>query len=678
MLQMKAQYWIAVAAIAATVSACSDDEELVRTEVNSPATKDYIEATMNSGDTRTYLAEGDEDIYWSKDDQILVYTTLGGASYCLPYELTSNSGSRNGTFAGDYVASTHGTKKVAFYPYTEANASYFYYEEDFLRLDVRLPATIECTGADLNGFPMVALFDGESNTLNFRNACALLDLTIKNVPAGANVATLTALADGESSAPYLNGTAKIGFRPAGTDVSDEYVFSNPVDDDATTDISKLYPFMRVARYSTSYTPSATDIIKWTANGNETQDVRVLVPLPLGVTFNLELAVGKVVTSGAEETYDVTTVGTLASIAAERNTRFVREVDCSSDAGEEVCTVADAAAATEALAGTDGTDPVYEVVVESISGSNNTITLPANQDGSQDVRIRLQSVVNGAVLSIVAADSDDETTVAKNVTIIADAEGLGGFGTLTLKLPTSTVTLQLAGEFTSAPSFGEVIANTGDNALILDSNVQMSLLWLADKSNVVVKSGASTNMMTDNLYGSATAYYEDDLSTVAAIMGYIAQLPIEAYYINFAQAGDEITLSQDINLTYYANLKITADNVSIDLNGYSITKSDVKYSTVAPVVIDGATGVSISTPSGNRGSITADQGCEAAVLVNTGSKDRTFEMSYLKIVGGDYAIKAVSGSIQMNYVDVSGAATNPVNIDYNNSYLQMKEGTLSSK
>lgn len=676
---MKAQYWIAVAAIAATVSACSDDEELVRTEVNSPATKDYIEATMNSGDTRTYLAEGDEDIYWSEGDQILVYTfnTIGGASYRLPYELTSNPGSRSGTFAGDYLASTHGTKKVAFYPYTEANASYFGYDKNSLCVDVLLPATIECTGTDLNGFPMVALFDGESNTLNFRNACALLDLTIKNVPAGANVAKLTALADGGSRAPYLNGTAQIGFRPEGTDVSDETVFMQGISDDESTDISQLYPFMRVARYNTLYTPSATDIIKWKANDNKTQDVRVLVPLPLGVTFNLELAVGKVVTSGAEETYEVATVGTLASIKAERNTRFVREVDCSSDAGEEVCTVADAAAATEALAGTDGTDPVYEVVVESISGSNNTITLPANQDGSQDVRIRLQSVVNGAALSIIAADSDGETTVAKNVTIIADAEGMGGFGTLTLSLPTSTVTLQLAGEYTSAPSFGEVFANTGDNALILDSNVRVGVLMLADKSNVVVKSGASTNMEPDNSYGSATAYYEDDLSTAAAIMGYIAQLPIEAYYINFAQAGDQITLSQDINLTYYANLKITADNVSIDLNGYSITKSDVKYSTVAPVVIDGATGVSISTPSDNRGSIVADQGCEAAVLVNAGNINMTFEMNYLKIVGGNYAIKAVSGDIQMNYVDVSGAATNPVNIDYNNSYLQMREGTLSS-
>jgi hypothetical protein len=313
---MKISNLLPVALFAALATACSEEDTL-----NTPTSKDYLEASMNQGDTRTYLAGDNASVYWSDKDQILVYTTLvdamGITSYKLPYELNSASGATSGIFGGDYDATKHGDKLLAFYPYTDDIAEGLSYDADYKYLQFTLPYLSEWKGeTDLSGFPMVGLFDADNaSAIQFRNAGAVLDLTIKNIPAGYNVATLTSKDDGV----YLAGPARIGFRPEYTDVSGDYTFG-----DVPTSDAELFPHLKVGNFSNG-TLHARDFITWAADSEQAQTLRILIPLPLGATYNLELAVG---THTAGTDWDASSLKlktTLSTIVAERNTRFVRTV-----------------------------------------------------------------------------------------------------------------------------------------------------------------------------------------------------------------------------------------------------------------------------------------------------------------------------------------------------------------
>jgi hypothetical protein len=650
---MKTKQLVTLAALAVVASACSD-EDLVRQGEQTLTANDYIEATMNLGDTRTYLAENKADIYWSEEDQILVYTEqeTSGNSY-IPYTLTSGFNSSSAVFSGDYNEAKNGTKCLALYPYSSyLSKEPFTYDAEHKYISlISLATTISCTDeTSLQKFPMVAMF-GENNSLAFQNPGALLDLTIKNVPAGYDAATLTSMEAG-ISAPYLSGPAQIGFRHDIIDASMDFSQTTPVDG------YTLFPFLKVVDCSSDYiSPSLVDTLTWTASPTS-QDIHVLIPLPLADMFNLMLEIGKAGSFNAEDADYMLIQKMLSSITPERNTRYIRVVDCMND---EERTVADAAAATRALAGTDGKPATTSVTIEEISGTENTITLPANQDGSQDITIRINKVASdeatGVKLSIVEETASGDNRTAKNVKIVAEGSGLNaGFCPLTVNAPNSVVSLEILGF--SSSGWGYVEANSGDGALILKSGSDVKTLTLTGSSNLVVEQNTWVSVATrggaaSKLYcaNNADVYYSSN----------VTKLPIDIYYINAAQENDEIALSQDITLADGETLNVPANHVTLDLNGHTITKTD---GADAPIVIDGVTATIIKN-SGTTGGIVAT-GCDAAVSAQNGGE---VGLNGIALTGGTHSVWATTeGKISLYSVSISGTTSQPIYADHGKVYV----------
>jgi hypothetical protein len=668
---MKTTQLATLAALAAIASACSE-EELVRTENNPSVVKDRIEATMNQGDTRTYLAEDNASINWSEDDQILVYT-----SYCKPlrYDMYSGAGETSATFySSTYDAISDGEKQVAFYPYTADIAESFVYNLTYKYIDFVLPDIITWQeGADLNGFPMVGLFTEGSSSVQFRNACAILDLTLTDVPAEYNGATLTSLcSDDTGDAPYLNGAARIVLRAEDadiSDISDAAVFNNLPDYDV--DNSKLFPFLKVGEgytFSTTFQPSTQTFIKFDA-AEEVRDIRILLPLPLDATYSLELAIGTRVEYTSDAIFNnVHVVETLSPIVAERNTRYVRTVSCGGTSGEEqedapeisteTRTVADAAEATAALAGTDGNTATTSVIVQTISMGDNTITIPANQvDGAQAVNLNLEVVEYASSLQIDAGTSS-RWQVAKNVNVTAGFSTFANSATsLTLDLPNSEVTLNSE---SSDIWYQNVTLSAPNSVLHLGCGVHVDNLHVAEGSVVFVNSYPS-QLSTISVISSegsvttptATIYDAGGMSTTYSDNVYI--YPQTIY--DMQHTSGTYTLTKALTLT--SPLVIQGDNITIDLGAYMVTKN---VGSEAPFIVDGATNVIIK---GTGSSMIEATGCDCAVLARNGGsvtieKEGDSTIPPLSIYGGAHGVFATSnGSITLNDVLISGTTTQPI-------------------
>jgi hypothetical protein len=202
---MKKQLLLAAAAIAAIGYGCSSEEV-----ANSHIVKgsDHIVASMESGNTRTTLKLGETtQVLWERSDQISVFYNNNGEVTNSQYTLDSGEGSTTAFFSGWDSA---GDKITALYPYN-SSAIYDVTTNQFsLTIDGTAYTYDSANPDNLNGAIMAGIVDA-NNHIDFKNAGAIIDLTLKDVSAKYTSATLISRAyPGESSAAsYIAGPATI-------------------------------------------------------------------------------------------------------------------------------------------------------------------------------------------------------------------------------------------------------------------------------------------------------------------------------------------------------------------------------------------------------------------------------------------------------------------------------------
>lgn len=90
-------------------TSCSNEESLIQ---STDGGIDKIKATITQSETRTYMAADGLTTYWSKGDELGIYTAEGVSN--ILFTSTSDSDAYNGTFSGNLAG---GTPQYAYYPY---------------------------------------------------------------------------------------------------------------------------------------------------------------------------------------------------------------------------------------------------------------------------------------------------------------------------------------------------------------------------------------------------------------------------------------------------------------------------------------------------------------------------------------------------------------------------------
>lgn len=567
---MKVKYLVPMVAFGAMMSACSEDE-FENFSTNKVSGNDRIAATVDDGRTRTELDE-DNNINWTSGDKIAILTdkTVSSASdNQVSYELDGGVGTTSGSFVGQYSAESNGNKVAAFYPYEAKNLAFAYTAgasggDPTYKITYDLPATITCTAASstaMNGFPMAAIFGEDQNTIAFKNAAAVFDLTIENVPASYTFATLTSYATGESgTAPYLNGPAEISFTK--TAITTE-------ETSATTTYEYL-PTLSIASTATTDNASTTTRVEFPA-AKAARTVHVIVPIPVGQTYNLALAIGKTGSDNAETTLDLKKY---TSVKATRNKRLISTVTLDAITAGTSRKVANAAAATTALAGDEDYFPATSVEVEEVE-ADGKITIPANQaSGANPVSLLLDAAVSNAKLTVEAGSpaEGESTAVSNNVTITAQSSDQTSnfLDELNVTLPASAVTLA-ASDATKKVIYGKVTTSTATNKLVVEAGVTINELVVDKSCYVLVKKGGKVNTPSTTTTG-VIMYYEDEVPKTT-ITG-ITFRPAEVYYICTLKKGESYQLTRDIKTD--AAVTLYVDDVTLDLNGHTITATGTNH------------------------------------------------------------------------------------------------------
>ena len=186
MIVMKKIYSLFILLCTLCVVSCNKNEF-------QPESGFYVKASIDNFGTKTSM-DGN-NVYWEEGDKIAL---IGEDNNTYEFTLVSGAGTADGTFspAENYTE----TKFIAaVYPYNES----IKYESNNT-ITSSLPTTYEWKEGSNNKAPMAALADADGN-FSFKNAGALIALTVNNIPQGYNKIQL--LSDGGS----ISGKATLTF-----------------------------------------------------------------------------------------------------------------------------------------------------------------------------------------------------------------------------------------------------------------------------------------------------------------------------------------------------------------------------------------------------------------------------------------------------------------------------------
>jgi hypothetical protein len=457
--------------------------------------------------------------------------------------LTDGAGTASGSFSGVYDVSQDGQKLLAFYPSDATGLTFAATTETTPAYTISYTVPAEYTydssnPASLQGFPMVGVFDDVQKAVSFKNAAAVLDVTIQNVPAGYSYAEVEAVDDNSATAPYLNGTGTISFVASGYEKVPVLAIK---DDEGTTKSKKT---------KTSWNASTSGVL---------ESVRVIIPLPAATYPKLVLTLG----GENKTTLELKSWTDLGQV--NRNERIASTITLDNiDASMKV--VANADQATAALA---AETPATKVYVHSLAETDgNTISLPANQvaNSQSALTLQLSSVATGVTIDGTATATDK--LVASELEIKAAAAATDGvIPSLNLNAPATTVTLSPIGE-NGKVSYGTVTVNTNLDSLIIGNGVTVQNLVITS-GNVIVKDGGkiSTSAKLSDGVTSGAIYYNAAKSPVTGAESGITVAPEDL--LNILQGGT-VKLSQDISVP---KMITVTKALTLDLNGHNIKVTD---------------------------------------------------------------------------------------------------------
>ena len=496
---MKSNYFI-IPALAVIFSCCVKEAE-----IPSVVHSDSLSAVIST-DTETRTTMDGNQVLWEETDMISIFSTGDNLTYTNhQYTLQSGKNSSNATFTGNF----ENTKVAALYPYNSDNK----YNGSAITLE--LAEEYQYTEGANNKAPMASLMSGEESNIVFRNAGALMALTVNNIPAGYCVATLEAA----DSDPDLAGSATITFNDG-------------------------VPTLNAP------TNGAKEVTITFVN-TEVSNKTFYFPIPVATYSELQFSI-----SDGKNTKVLKT----KPLNAMRNKRYTSSITLDAvNATIPTQTTIDKASETLAESENISIEDVPEDTQEP------TITLPIEETDNTTVNIAFESISTETPITITAKD-DEKVAETVNITVPTESDKTK----LNIDLPNSTVSITVAGA--SHAVIPEVTAATAENTLIIDKNVTISKLTIV-KGNIEVKNGATVKEWSSESGIEGTIYVEDGSETPKdAPEGYVIKKKSNSTSLSDFLANNTsgtYTLTQN-EILYETNIEIP-EGVTIDggENKYSV-------------------------------------------------------------------------------------------------------------
>lgn len=513
---MKKIIFVSFAVLGIGMAGCSNEEEWGVAQKGI----DEINASMGTEGSRT--AMNGNSVIWSEKDAISVFTQSGSDNYNNKYDLKKGAGSGNATFSGQ-MEGENPVKVIALYPYA-ADATY-----GNNKVALTMKSTYEYAENSNNSAPMACLIKPESSsTLAFKNAGALMSVTVNNIPAGYNKATLTSKAatnnDASSTVPALTGKAEITFDTGG------YPTLGMTNDGGNGNVITI-----------TFTATTTGLTNKT----------FYFPIPVAEYPALEVAISK---EGSDEKVLKT-----KGLKAERSQRYTSTITLDEVSGSVPAEVSSVSGVKDALSSNNS----VSVADVPSTESSPAITLP--DKAADNMSISFDKISTTSAIKVTGTSS--ATNVAKEVLISVPQQASEQQNPkFEIELPKSTVTLAANGE---AATYEEVTATTAQNTLIVGKGVTVKKL-IVKGGNVRMNKGATVSEIERGTGNTNTCIiYKEDGATLPSTIpdGFTEVDAAIADLQNVAKEGGIYTLTKNLE----GDFVISATNdVTINLNGYKVT------------------------------------------------------------------------------------------------------------
>lgn len=403
---MKSKLFLAIAIGAMTLTACNKEDL-----GNIILSNETISANLVDETTQTRTTLNGLQVVWNAADKISVFAKNGNS-------VSNNAGiikTGVGTTSATFDVVLEGTTKLAAaYPYMDGTT----YANG--KITMNLPDSYTYVENGIGGAPMATIISNQTSTIAFKNAGALMGLTVNNIPVGYNKAILTS--KGEEA---ITGACEITFDPDGK------------------------PSIKAT------TNAAGKVITINFDAAQTATNKTFYfPLPVGDYTSLELSI-----SNGTETKVLKTKG----LKAERSQRYKSTLTLDVVSGE---TPVDASSAADATSKLQESSSVNVTIPES--ESDPTISLPETSNGNS-TSLSFESIPTGKTVTIKA--TTDNANVSENVSISASSDE-NSANSFDIQLPKSTVTLNANGE---TATYNDVTAHTAANTLIIGEGVTVKTL-----------------------------------------------------------------------------------------------------------------------------------------------------------------------------------------------------------
>lgn len=363
------------------------------------------------GKTRTVL--NGLQVVWSSGDKISVFAQNGTV-------ITNNLGTIKtgvGTTSASFNVVLEGTTKLAAsYPYMSSVA----YDGNVISMT--LPDSYTYSENGISGAPMAALINDQSSSIAFKNAGALMGITVNNIPAGYNQAILKS-----NGTEAITGDCEIAFDSEGK------------------------PTIKATEAATGKIITI-NFEESSAATNKT----FYFPIPVNNYTELQISIS----NGSDEIVLKT-----KGLNAERSKRYKSTLTLDVVSGETPVEAVGTAEATEKLQSSNSVSVTIPNTEE-----NPTISLPEATENNP-VSLSFESIPEGKTVTINATTED--VNVAETVSISASSDDNSN-NEFDIQLPKSTVTLNANGE---TATYNKVTAHTSANTLIVGNGVTVNTLLI---------------------------------------------------------------------------------------------------------------------------------------------------------------------------------------------------------
>jgi hypothetical protein len=617
---MKKQiFYLASAALAVGLAACTNDELDENYASDGVGFTASIQQANIDEEAETRLAISGTSLKWEVNDNIGLYynndenyeykiadedhrliskftpadksKTLEQASYAYyPYDESASAtlaGNINVTLDGYYNSNGEGS--------TSVDKGAILYEEKVVKM------------------PMAGTVTGSS--IKFKNTTALLQVTVVNMPADVNAATLSSTASGKKlTGPAVmnikNGTLELGSTESN---HNKITYVSSKDDKTAFTTGKTYTFYFII-------PAAD----YTTADNADN----------GLKFALEKTTGTSV--------DGNKLSFSADLKAEANHLYAKTVyydETLEDFENSTLTKINNQLAKGGNA---------EGNLGGSTDAKGTLYIPTFDEAKEEVTITLKNVADGALT--IAADGNGYTpkkVIVKVGNYTADNETTPKQITLTINLPKSSV--EIAPLDNEKLTINTLTFTTAPNVLRVDNGVTVTALNRKTSGHVYVEGGASVSGVTDAAY----YIFKDNATTSSVAPTTDFQVKIvgkEIYQLLYPSVGERPKLSE--TTTLLTPVEINVDDVELDLQGFTLNAASGKSAiivnkggklTIKNTVASGAKDEGIV--AGSTASSTID--IEEGEVVLEGGK--------ITSVASVYAVKVAKGTFTMNGGVIKGTA-----------------------